>query len=642
MATQTEDKFNAIVFEEKIHQALANQVKGYSVVIANEAGIQAKVSGGWAQAPGDGNVPMKTYISSGIGSVSKVLTAVALLHLFDRHKLSSATVQEQLDMSIWDKLPLKWRETTLVGKSFEKVTYRRLLQHKSGIASDDIEPPDEYSQNGIGFYFILQEGVDESRIGTREYNNYGIVLVGLLVAAIAYPEQVARFHQEHRNLDHFEYTKALRIEYLSLYEKYMREEIFSQAFESIAPTCRPESELPDNKYAKSYTNQDDKTGESPQRKDPCNPQGSWFLSAQELAQFARTLAFSNRYIGPTTRASLYNPHTQDDPDDDRIVYASIMKNSGFGEELGQDWWAYHDGLVFGYRAIFMKLPYDYYGIATVNSGDKSTGFLANLLIDSFYDATRNQPIFLAKHGITEAEYQRYVSELAAHGSMPDWINFYSVGDEVFVNVIFQPAKTGWLARHGLNGAEYQDLYDEHVKNGSYKLKQVDSYVKSGQFRYAVILIKGDGANMPAYHGITAAEHQEKFDDWTAQGFVPVNLSVTSIDGQRRYAGFYEKKTVGGLVVKSFLTGDQYQTFVDEQLEAKQEIAYLKSYNHNGDIHYSAIFYGNIDRSQVLRHGMTSSGYQRELDKWVDQGFALKMVTAAAKDRNQVFAAVWQK
>lgn len=71
MATQTENKFNAIVFEEKIHQALANQVKGYSVVIANEAGIQAKVSGGWGQAPGDGNVPMKTYISSGIGSVSK-------------------------------------------------------------------------------------------------------------------------------------------------------------------------------------------------------------------------------------------------------------------------------------------------------------------------------------------------------------------------------------------------------------------------------------------------------------------------------------------------------------------------------------------------------------------------------------------
>ncbi|GAB4193037.1 MAG: hypothetical protein Fur006_37870 [Coleofasciculaceae cyanobacterium] len=181
MPTQTQVKFNAVVFEEKIHQALANQVKGYSVVIANEADIQAKVSGGWAQAPGDGNVPMKTYISSGIGSVSKVLTAVALLHLFDRHKLSSASVQDQLDMSIWDKLPLKWRETTLAGKNIESITYRRLLQHKSGIVSDDEgkNAPKEYQENNIRFYYILQQGVDKDKIGKRDYNNFGIAIVGL-------------------------------------------------------------------------------------------------------------------------------------------------------------------------------------------------------------------------------------------------------------------------------------------------------------------------------------------------------------------------------------------------------------------------------------------------------------------------------
>lgn len=641
MPTQTEVKFNAVVFEEKIHQALANRVKGYSVAIANEADIQAKVSGGWAQAPGDGNVPMKTDISSGIGSVSKVLTAVALLHLFEQHKLSSASVQEQLDMSIWNKLPPKWREATLAGKNIESITYRRLLQHKSGIVSDDESKnaPQEYQENNIRFYYILQQGVDQDRIGKRDYNNFGIAIVGLLIAAIAYPEKVAKFHQDHKHLNHVNYTIALGNEYLSLYEKYMREVIFPQAFEAIAPTCRPESELPDNKYAKSYQDINDKIGRSRERpKDPCDPQGSWYLSAQELAQFARTLAFSNRYIGSNTRASLYDPTHKDD----RIVYASLVGHSEFEQELGQERWAYHGGDVYDYHAALVKLPYDYYGVAMVNSDAKGSGALANLLVDSFYEATRNQPISLAKHGIPEGKYQQYVSELAEHGSMPDWINFYSVGDEVFVNVIFRPAKTGWLARHGLTGAAYQDLYDEHVKKGSYKLKQVDSYVKSGQIRYAVILVKGDGANMPAYHGITVAEHQEKFDALTAQGFVPVNLSVTSIDGQRRYAGFYEKKTVGELTVKSFLTGEQYQTFVDEQVEAKREVAYLKSYSHNGDIHYSAIFYGNIDRPQVLRHEMSSPGYQREFDKWIDQGYALRMVTAAVRDRNQVFAAVWQK
>jgi hypothetical protein len=248
----------------------------------------------------------------------------------------------------------------------------------------------------------------------------------------------------------------------------------------------------------------------------------------------------------------------------------------------------------------------------------------------------------ARHGLSESQYQALTSQLAEQGSMPDWINFYTVGTRVFVNVIYRPVQIDWLARHNLTDRQYQSLYDESIKNGSFRLKQVDSYVKDGQIRYAVIMVRGSSAIMPAYHGITAAEHQKKFNDLTAKGFVPVNISVTSIAGQRRYAAVYEKKNVGGLAVRSFLTAEQYQEFVNAQVQAKREIAYLKTYNHNGNIHYSAIFYGNINRSQVLRHGMSSSAYQGEFDQRVHEGFGLKMVTGAASGDNHRFAAVWQR
>ncbi|PSB20495.1 hypothetical protein C7B61_07325 [filamentous cyanobacterium CCP1] len=248
----------------------------------------------------------------------------------------------------------------------------------------------------------------------------------------------------------------------------------------------------------------------------------------------------------------------------------------------------------------------------------------------------------ARHGLSESQYQTLTSQLAEQGSMPDWINFYTVGSQVFVNAVYRPAQVGWLARHNLTGSQYQSLYDENIKNGSFKLKQIDSYVRDGQIWYAVVMVRGSSANMPAYHGITADEHQKKFDDLTAKGFVPVNISVTSIGGQRRYAAFYEKKNVGGLAVRSFLTGEQYQEFVNTQVQAKREIAYLKTYNHNGNIHYSAIFYGNINRSQILRHGMSSSTYQSEFNQRVRQGFGLKMVTGAASQNNHRFAAVWQR
>jgi hypothetical protein len=635
-------QFNAVVFEEAIHRELANDVKGYSCVITDKTDIQAKVSGGWAQAPDDGNVPMKTYISSCIGSVSKVLSAIALLQLFNQHKLEDGSVQEQLDMHFWDKLPPKWRQT-LAHKNLEEITYRQLLQHKSGILHpDQANPPyaipDQH--DNIQVYYVLSRGVT-GVIGERRYSNYNISLLLYLIPAIAYPAEVAQIHPKYQHLDAWEYAEAIRQEYGPLYEKYMRTEIFAKTLEPIAPTCRPALTLSVDRYAKWYADKDDRTGNVFQRTSYCPPQGSWYISAQELAHFVRTFAFTDRYIGPTTRASLYDPSHPDD----RIVFGSqsLLSHPGVEEETGQRLWAYHGGDQEGYHAALVKLPHDYYGIGMVNSDGKGSNAIARTLLDAFYDATRGQPISLAKHGMPEAQYQKYVTELGKHGSYPDWLDFYNVGTEVYVNAIWWPASNpDWLARHDLTGAEYQTLFNTLVQNGPYRLKQIDSYMKNGQINYAVVMVKGSSANMPAYHGATATEHQQRFDDFTAQGFVPVNISVTSLGGQRFYTAFYTEKAVAGLVVHSALTAEQYQALVNAQTEAGGEIAYLHTYNHNGEIFYSAIFESNPDRAQVLRHNLSPTLYQQEFDKWIGQGFSLKLVTAAASGNNHCYAAVWQQ
>ena len=133
--TMLQAQFNPTIFADSINQRIAGRVKGHSFVIANEAGIEAKVSGGYAQAPGDGDVLMKTYIASNIGSVSKMFSGIALLNLFDKHVLSSDSVQDQLDTPIWDKLPPKWR-SSYPGINLEYITYRNLLQHKAFLISE--------------------------------------------------------------------------------------------------------------------------------------------------------------------------------------------------------------------------------------------------------------------------------------------------------------------------------------------------------------------------------------------------------------------------------------------------------------------------------------------------------------------------
>ncbi len=70
--------------------------------------------------------------------------------------------------------------------------------------------------------------------------------------------------------------------------------------------------------------------------------------------------------------------------------------------------------------------------------------------------------------------------------------------------------------------------------------------------------KDSGPAFTAYHGVSAADHQKRFNSLTKKGWRPKNISVTSINGKRFYAALYDKGPSGSLLAKSFLTGSQYQ------------------------------------------------------------------------------------
>jgi CubicO group peptidase (beta-lactamase class C family) len=377
-------KFKADVFNAAIEQEYEGGVMGYSFVIANEAGIQAKVSGGWAQAPGDGNVPMKTHVASCIGSVSKVLSAIALLHLFDRHQLEDTTVQAQLDREIWPQLPAKWRDA-FGGGNLEQITYRHLLQHKCFRISDTVA---KANTTGTKMSYVLSQGISLANLQERAYNNFNISILLFIIPAIAFPEAVVNIHRKFRHLGIDEYSQAITPEYGALYGKYMHEVIFPKAIEPIAPTCRPSHDLAPDKYAKEYASVSAAQG-GVINADFCRAQGAWYVTAQDLATFARTFAFTNRYIGPATRASLYDP-TDEESRDQRIVYSRELAHVGFGNELGQRFWAYHGGDQPDYYAALIKLPFDHYGVGMVNSAGRGEGDdIARDVLNAFFAATRD-------------------------------------------------------------------------------------------------------------------------------------------------------------------------------------------------------------------------------------------------------------
>ena len=251
---------------------------------------------------------------------------------------------------------------------------------------------------------------------------------------------------------------------------------------------------------------------------------------------------------------------------------------------------------------------------------------------------------IAHFGIAEAEYQTIFERVTSSGYRPIWVDGYDVNAKAFFNAIFRPADgTGWIARHGLTGDQYQAEFNTQRKAGL-RLMNLNSYLSGGALRYAAIFVKAAGPAWRAYHGRTADEHQALFDDWTAEGFRPVNVTVVSRLGQRSYTAFYVSADVGGFRLKSFLTPEEYQTEWTTNTAAGRQLAYLGAYSHMGSPRFSAIFQQKAAGSGATlgRHHLTSAAMQMEYDKSLGKGLLTRALTGyELHDRHQ-FAAAWRK
>lgn len=129
-------------------------------------------------------------------------------------------------------------------------------------------------------------------------------------------------------------------------------------------------------------------------------------------------------------------------------------------------------------------------------------------------------------------------------------------------------------------SQYQAELDLRVARG-YRPLQVESYPGAGGIRYAVIFERKAGPAWRAYHGRSASRHQSTFDSLTASGYRPINVSVVSLNRNRRYTAFYERRSLGSWQARSFLTASQYQATSNDNVARGRRLIYLNAYDHRG-------------------------------------------------------------
>jgi CubicO group peptidase (beta-lactamase class C family) len=157
--------FNSDVFAKKFHAAIKDEVTGYAMQLRLNGAPNHSLYWNWALTPANGGIGWHLDRRMHVASVSKLITAIAMLKLLDEKGIS-------LDASIINYLPDYWEK----GNKIDQVSFRNLLQHRSGFSTGG-------SASDFGTMKAkVSAGVNE--IGKYDYENMNFGLCRILIAVI--------------------------------------------------------------------------------------------------------------------------------------------------------------------------------------------------------------------------------------------------------------------------------------------------------------------------------------------------------------------------------------------------------------------------------------------------------------------------
>lgn len=250
----------------------------------------------------------------------------------------------------------------------------------------------------------------------------------------------------------------------------------------------------------------------------------------------------------------------------------------------------------------------------------------------------------AKHRMTSANYQDSFGEIVRKGYRLAYVSGYTIdNDPRFAAIWDQSITSSWVARHGMTSAEYQSQFNTIVGQG-FRPILVNGYTVKGEPRFAAIWDKTGNAAWVARHDLTAAQYQTAFNTYSSQGYRLKHVSGYSKQNQALYAAIWEKSgTNVAWVAHHGMTSSDYQKMSDKYVGQGYRTVHVNGYVVNNVDYYAAIWDKSPSGSWVSRHRMSSDGYQAEFNKWVGQGYQLKLVSAYTLNSNQdMYAAIWVK
>ncbi len=212
---------------------------------------------------------------------------------------------------------------------------------------------------------------------------------------------------------------------------------------------------------------------------------------------------------------------------------------------------------------------------------------------------------------------------------------------VFAQEAQVPFGAAWQARHGLTSSQYQAEFDNWTGQG-YRLVDVSGYQEGGEAHYAAIWQQYDSPAWQAYHGLSSADHQARFDQLGAQGYRMVHVAGYAVNGTPLYAAIWEQSDAGAWQAYHGVSADEHQARFDQLANQGYRMIDVSGYEQDGQAAYAAIWVQSDGRTWQARHGLTASDYQDAFDQLTGQGYRLVKVSGYGVAGTDYYAAIFEQ
>jgi D-alanyl-D-alanine carboxypeptidase len=283
---EPEKEFDPVRFRNSVNNSLMfggnTRARGYSLVITKNGQVLDTASSGWAYrySGNNGYAPMHVKQEMQVASVTKTITAVAIIQLLKKNNLS-------INSKISSYVPAYWNAK----QAIKDLTFRELMTHSSGLT--------ESSHSWDSIRATVARGLDNPAKPAGVYANINFSIFRAIIPYLIDKEEAV---SRDNSLGNAAFESWLSAQYI----QYVQQNIFTPiGMSNVGCTPSATTAMGFNECA---TNAGVCGVVTMTPTDQSNAAGGagYFMSAWELARFMVYLRHTNNILDATQRSMMDN------------------------------------------------------------------------------------------------------------------------------------------------------------------------------------------------------------------------------------------------------------------------------------------------------------------------------------------------